>query len=45
MLTIGLGKPRPQWPADTVRRAAGVAARSLGTTEAVLTTLGELPGD
>ncbi|WP_278184497.1 M17 family peptidase N-terminal domain-containing protein, partial [Mycobacterium intracellulare] len=44
VLTIGLGKPRPQWPADTVRRAAGVAARSLGTTEAVLTTLGELPG-
>lgn len=45
VLTIGLGKPRPEWPADTVRRAAGVAARSLGNTAAVLTTLGELPGE
>ncbi|MGV0554430.1 M17 family peptidase N-terminal domain-containing protein, partial [Mycobacterium kansasii] len=45
VLTIGLGKPRPEWPADTVRRAAGVAARSLGSTAAVITTLGELPGD
>ncbi|WP_197505761.1 MULTISPECIES: leucyl aminopeptidase [unclassified Mycobacterium] len=42
VLTIGLGKPRPEWPADTVRRAAGVAARSLGTAEAVILTL---PGD
>ncbi|WP_197515590.1 leucyl aminopeptidase [Mycobacterium sp. E1747] len=42
VLTIGLGKPRPEWPADTIRRAAGVAARSLGTAEAVLVTL---PGD
>jgi leucyl aminopeptidase len=45
VLTIGLGKPRPEWPADTIRRAAGVAARSLGTAEAVITTLGELPGE
>lgn len=45
VLTIGLGKPRPQWPADTIRRAAGVAARSLGAAEAVITTLTELPGD
>lgn len=45
VLTIGLGKPRPEWPADTIRRAAGAAARSLGTAEAVITTLGELPGD
>jgi leucyl aminopeptidase len=45
VLTIGLGKPRSEWPADTIRRAAGVAARSLGTAEAVITTLGELPGD
>ncbi|MFZ1178471.1 MAG: M17 family peptidase N-terminal domain-containing protein, partial [Mycobacterium sp.] len=29
VLTIGLGKPRSEWPADTIRRAAGVAARSL----------------
>ncbi|WP_406815209.1 leucyl aminopeptidase [Mycobacterium sp. M23085] len=44
VLTIGLGKPRSEWPADTVRRAAGVAARSLGSTESVITTLAELPG-
>ncbi|OBK96826.1 leucyl aminopeptidase [Mycobacterium sp. 1165178.9] len=44
VLTIGLGKPRPEWPADTIRRAAGVAARSLGKTESVITTLAELPG-
>ena len=45
VLTIGLGQPRSEWPADTIRRAAGVAARSLGTAEAVITTLGQLPGD
>ncbi|HEX5254492.1 MAG TPA: leucyl aminopeptidase [Mycobacterium sp.] len=44
VLTIGLGKPRSEWPADTIRRAAGVAARSLGKTESVITTLAELPG-
>ena len=33
VLTVGLGKPRPGWPADTIRRAAGVAARSLGGAE------------
>ncbi len=45
VLTIGLGKPRSEWPADTIRRAAGVAARSLGGAETVITTLGELPGE
>jgi leucyl aminopeptidase len=45
VLTIGLGKPRSEWPADTIRRAAGVAARSLGSAEAVLTTLTGLPGE
>jgi leucyl aminopeptidase len=45
VLTIGLGKPRSEWPADTIRSAAGVAARSLGTAEAVITTLTELPGE
>ncbi len=45
VLTVGLGKPRPQWPADSIRRAAGVAARSLGSAEAAITTLSELPGD
>jgi leucyl aminopeptidase len=45
VLTIGLGKPRPEWPAEVIRRAAGVAARSLGGAEAALTTLTQLPGD
>ena len=45
VLTIGLGKPKAEWPSDTVRRAAGVAARSLGGAESVITTLTELPGD
>ena len=45
VLTIGLGKPLSEWPADTIRRAAGVAARSLGGAEAVITTLAELPGE
>jgi leucyl aminopeptidase len=44
VLTIGLGKPRSEWPADTIRQAAGAAARSLGVAEAVITTLAELPG-
>ena len=39
------GKPRDEWPADTIRRAAGVAARSLGGAEVVFTTLAELPGE
>jgi leucyl aminopeptidase len=45
VLTVGLGKPRSEWPADTIRRAAGVAARSLGAAEAAITTLAELPGE
>ncbi|OBA58509.1 leucyl aminopeptidase [Mycobacterium sp. 1100029.7] len=45
VLAVGLGKPQPQWPSDTIRRAAGVAARSLGKAESVITTLAELPGD
>ena len=44
VLTIGLGKPRDEWPADVIRRAAGAAARALGGAEAVITTLAELPG-
>ena len=44
VLTIGLGKARPEWPADTIRRAAGVVARSLGSAEVVITTLADLPG-
>ena len=45
VLTIGLGKARDEWPPDTIRRAAGVAARSIGGVEAVVTTLAELPGE
>ncbi|MCV7166312.1 leucyl aminopeptidase [Mycobacterium stomatepiae] len=45
VLTIGLGKPQSEWSADVIRRAAGVAARSLGKAEAVITTLAELPGE
>ena len=45
VLTIGLGKPRDEWPADVIRRAAGAAARALGGAEAAVTTLAELPGD
>jgi leucyl aminopeptidase len=39
VLTVGLGSGRDAWPADKVRRAAGVAARSLDKAEAVVTTL------
>ena len=31
-----------EWPADVIRRAAGVAARSLNGTEAVITTLSDI---
>jgi leucyl aminopeptidase len=42
VLAIGLGKDRDEWPADLIRRAAGVAARSLNGTEAVITTLSDI---
>jgi leucyl aminopeptidase len=42
VLAVGLGKDRDAWPSDTIRRAAGVAARSLNGTESVVTTLSEL---
>jgi len=44
VLTVGLGKQRDAWPADVIRRAAGSAARALSGAEAVITTLGGLPG-
>jgi leucyl aminopeptidase len=44
VLTIGLGQPRDEWPADMIRRAAGAAARALSAAEAAVTTLTELPG-
>ena len=42
VLAVGLGKPRDEWPSDLIRRAAGVAARSLNGTEAVITTLSDI---
>jgi leucyl aminopeptidase len=42
VLAIGLGKARDEWPAELIRRAAGVAARTLSGTEVVATTLTEL---
>ena len=42
VLAVGLGKDRDDWPADVIRRAAGVAARSLNGTEAVITTLSDI---
>jgi len=42
VLTVGLGADRDEWPADVIRRAAGVAARSLSGVETVITTLTEL---
>ncbi|WP_210115537.1 leucyl aminopeptidase [Mycobacterium sp. DL99] len=42
VLTVGLGKPRDEWPADVIRRAAGTAARSLNGTETVITTLSDI---
>jgi leucyl aminopeptidase len=45
VLTVGLGKPRDEWPAEVIRRAAGAAARSLNGTETVISALAGLPGD
>jgi leucyl aminopeptidase len=42
VVAVGLGKERDEWPADVIRRAAGVAARSLNGTEAVVTTLSDI---
>ncbi|MFN3002258.1 leucyl aminopeptidase [Mycolicibacterium wolinskyi] len=42
VLAVGLGKPRDEWPAELVRRAAGTAARSLNGTESVITTLSDI---
>ena len=42
VLAVGLGKDREGWPADLIRRAAGVAARSLNGVEAVITTLSDI---
>jgi len=42
VLTVGLGAQSDQWPADRIRRAAGLAARSLDKTQSVVTTLSAL---
>jgi leucyl aminopeptidase len=46
VLAVGLGAPHDdpggEWPAETIRRAAGVAARSLNGVATVITTLSEL---
>jgi len=42
VLTVGLGGVRDEWPAETVRRAAGNAARALDKVSTALTTLSAL---
>ena len=42
VLAVGLGKDRESGPPTLIRRAAGVAARSLNGTEAVITTLSDI---
>ena len=42
VLAVGLGAPRDEWPAETIRRASGVAARSLNGVASVATLLSEL---
>lgn len=39
VLAVGLGKPRDEWPADAIRRAAGTAARALDKVSTVVTSL------
>ena len=45
VLTVGLGAAREQWPAEVIRKAAGVAARSLSNTATVVTTLSALDAE
>jgi len=42
VLAVGLGAPRDEWPAEIIRRASGVAARSLNGVHTVVTALAEL---
>jgi leucyl aminopeptidase len=42
LLAVGLGAPRDDWPAEAIRRASGVAARSLTGVASVITLLSEL---
>ena len=46
VLAVGLGAPRDDdWPAETIRRASGTAARSLHGVESVITALSELDAE
>lgn len=42
VLAVGLGKSRDEWSAESIRRAAGAAARSLSGVENVYTTLSDV---
>ena len=42
VLAVGLGASRDEWPAETIRRASGVAARSLTGVASVITLLSQL---
>ncbi|MFV1363696.1 leucyl aminopeptidase [Mycolicibacterium elephantis] len=42
VLAVGLGKQRDEYDGDVIRRAAGVAARSLNGAETALTTLSDI---
>jgi leucyl aminopeptidase len=42
VLAVGLGAPRDEWSAEAVRRASGVAARSLIGVKSIITLLSEL---
>ena len=42
VLAVGLGAAREEWPAETIRRAAGAATRSLHGVPSVITTLSDL---
>jgi leucyl aminopeptidase len=45
VLAVGLGEARDEWPSELIRKASGVAARSLNGTESVITALSELDLD
>jgi leucyl aminopeptidase len=42
VVAVGLGKDRETWPSDVIRRAAGVAARTLNGVGNVVTTLSDI---
>ena len=42
VLAVGLGAPQDEWSAEAIRRASGVAARSLSGVGTIITLLSEL---